>query len=200
MKETDRNQRDAELLRKAQQDSASQSAREAIGELFDHYRGHIYQWCFRYVRDHEQALDMSQEVMLEAFKSLGSFRGSASFSSWLFAITRNRCVSALRRSSRRRTVDLDQELLADPRSGPDQALEERQEGEFLLAAIRAHLAPREQEALCLRLYERMPVDTITRVLGIEGAAGARSVLQNARRKLRAALGGGRTGRGGRQDD
>jgi RNA polymerase sigma-70 factor (ECF subfamily) len=191
-----RHLRDANLLRKAQQDPESQAAREAVGELFDHYRGHIYQWCFRYVHDHEQALDMTQEVMLEAFKSLSSFRGGASFSSWLFAITRNRCVSALRRSSRQRTVELDCELLADPRSGADQALEERQEGEILLAAISEHLAPREQEALCLRLYEMMPVDTITQVLGIEGVAGARSVLQNARRKLRVALGRRRTTQGG----
>jgi DNA-directed RNA polymerase specialized sigma24 family protein len=53
--------------------------------------------------------------------------------------------------------------------------------------MRSHLAPLEQEALWLRCVERMPVDEITRVLGIEGSTGARAVLQSARRKLRAVL-------------
>jgi hypothetical protein len=50
--------------------------------------------------------------------------------------------------------------------------------------MRRHLNPVEQRAFYLRCFERMPVDTITRLLAIEGATGARGVLQSARRKLR----------------
>ena len=46
---------------------------------------------------------------------------------------------------------------------------------------------REQEAIYLRCFERLPVDEITSLLSITGASGARGLLQSARRKLRAAL-------------
>jgi len=53
--------------------------------------------------------------------------------------------------------------------------------------IEASLDSVEQQAIRLRCFERMPVDAITRALDIRGSAGARAVLQRARRKLRAAL-------------
>ena len=57
----------------------------------------------------------------------------------------------------------------------------------IYALIRSALEPEEQKVIWLRCFDRMPVEEITRVLGIESASGARSVLQRARRKLRAAL-------------
>jgi RNA polymerase sigma-70 factor (ECF subfamily) len=177
---------DESLLSRALEDPDGRGGKEAIAELFRHYRGHIYQWCFRYVQDQEQALDLSQEVMLEAYKSLKSYRGRASFSTWLFAITRNRCVNVLRRRSRMEVADVDPDLLEDPRLDPSEDLEKREDEEQVLRMIRENLHPREQEAICLRIFERMPVETITQILGIEGSSGARSILQSARRKLRAA--------------
>jgi len=183
----DRKQRDEALLLRIRGRSQNRDARDAAAELLLHYRGSIYQWCYRYVRNHDRALDLAQEVILETYQALPGFHGRASFSSWLFAITRNRCVSALRRSSRARPVECDLELLADARDGPDRELERREERERILSAIREVLAPHEQEALCLRVFDGLPVDAITEVLGLDTASGARSVLQNARRKLRAAL-------------
>jgi RNA polymerase sigma-70 factor (ECF subfamily) len=178
---------DEALLDRAREDPESGAAQEAASELFRRYQGRIYQWCFRHFHDYEKALDMAQEVMLNAYKNLGTFGGRASFSSWLFAITRYRCISALRRPGWHDTEDCDPELLVDPRAEPDRGIEAQQEEEEMLRLMREHLEPREQEALCLRVFERMPVDSITQALGITGSTGARSVLQNARRKLRAAL-------------
>jgi RNA polymerase sigma-70 factor (ECF subfamily) len=186
---------DEELLRIIKAEPGSRTAREAASELFRRYQGRVYQWCFRYTGDHEQALDLAQEVFLGAYQSLQSFGGRASFSSWLFAITRNRCVSALRKTSPLEHAAGDPDLLAIPGSRPDSGIEEQQEKEALLDLMRSNLEPREQEALCLQIFERLPVDSITQVLGITGSTGARSVLQNARRKLRAALGGRDNGQG-----
>lgn len=168
-------------------DLRDEDASDATAELLSHYRGSIYQWCYRYLRDHDRALDLAQEVILETCRALPRFDGRASFSSWLFAITRNRCVSALRRSARAETADYDLDLIPDSGDRPDRALERKERRERILGAMREVLAPREQEALCLRVFDGMPVDAITEVLGLGTASGARSVLQNARRKLRAAL-------------
>jgi DNA-directed RNA polymerase specialized sigma24 family protein len=55
------------------------------------------------------------------------------------------------------------------------------------ALLRESLSPVEQQAIWLRCFERLPVDEVTRLLGLTTASGARSVLQSAREKLRRAL-------------
>jgi DNA-directed RNA polymerase specialized sigma24 family protein len=71
--------------------------------------------------------------------------------------------------------------------GPDRLLEGEEDDRVLLDLIKEALEPQQQEVLWLRCFERMPVDEITRMLGITASSGARGVLQSARRKLRAAL-------------
>ena len=176
------------LLQQARSDPDCAVCRHAASVLLARYHEQVYTWCLRYVRDHDQALDMAQEVMLNAYRNLDSFAGKSQFSSWLFSITRNRCLSELRRPC------LLMDEGADPDDGvahelpPDQGLEERVAEEDLVELIRRLLEPVEQQALWLRCFERMPVEEITVVLGIEGASGARGVLQRARRKLRVGLG------------
>ena len=81
---------DRELVERARALPASPEGRAAAGELLRRYRRQVYMWCFRYVRDHERALDMAQDVLLSAYQRLGEFEGRAAFSSWLFVIARNR--------------------------------------------------------------------------------------------------------------
>jgi DNA-directed RNA polymerase specialized sigma24 family protein len=61
------------------------------------------------------------------------------------------------------------------------------------ALLRDTLSPLEQEAIWLRCFERLAVGDVTRILGLTHASGARSVLQSAREKLRAALARRRAG-------
>ncbi len=160
--------------------------RAAAGQLFERYTGRVFRWCYRHVGDHDRALDLSQEVFLAAYDSLGSFEGRSRFSSWLFAITRYRCVSAMRRA-KPRAADRDPDELPDAAQDPIVLLEAREGEEAVLQLLRDHLDACEQEAIWLRCFERMPVEDITRVLDIQESSGARAVLQRARRKLRQAL-------------
>ena len=80
------------------------------------------------------------------------------------------------------------ESLADERPGPQERYEQDEDEARLLALMQEHLTLEERQALWLRGIERMTVDDITRRLGLQGATGARGLLQTARRKLRAALG------------
>ena len=88
---------DLDLLQQALANPDQESGRQAASALLGRYRERVYVWCLRYVRDHEQALDMAQEVLLSAYRNLGSFGGRSQFGSWLFSIARNRCLSELRR-------------------------------------------------------------------------------------------------------
>jgi len=177
---------DGELLRVVR-DHADPIRRDAAGaELLLRYRDAVYAWCLRYTRDHERALDLSQDVMVTAWEKIGSFEGRSKFSSWLFAVTRNRCIDA----SRRVDVLADESITEthpDPAPAPDVTVLDAVDEERLLALIRRELDADEQKAIWLRCIERMPVEEITGVLNVEGVSGARALLQRARRKLRTAM-------------
>ena len=180
---------DEELALRAARHPDSPEGRDAACLVLGRYLKTVYRWCYGYVRDPDTAEDLAQDVLARAFSHLGEFEGWGRFSAWLFVIARNACLDAVRRQARRRAAPASVEDLPDPRSGPDAELAEQRAEEELRLLIDRHLSPQEQDALWLRCVEKMPVETITVSLGITQASGARAVLQNARRKLRAALGG-----------
>lgn len=178
---------DEELVQIVRSSIESETGRVAGAELLGRYQKAVYLWCYRYVRDHEQALDMSQEVLLSAWQGLDSFGGRSKFSTWLFAIARNRCLNEMHRVSLLEESEPDYNAVQAPNLDSARQLEEREDKERIYTLIRSTLEPEEQRAIWLRCFERMPVDEITSVLGIESASGARGLLQKARRKLRSAL-------------
>jgi len=178
---------DVDLVRLACEWRDTPRGRRAASALLNRYRGHVYRWCRKHLRDSDRALDMAQEVLLSAYRNLSSFGERARFSSWLFAIARNRCLSVLRRPSLLTEDDTDLVSLPDPTAGPDQQTELRDDEDRLWRLLGTHLTNREREALWLQCIEDFSIDEITEALTIEGSTGARGVLQNARRKLRDVL-------------
>lgn len=187
---------DEELLARYRRAPGSEEGRRAAGHLLARYRGRVYAWALRLVREHEDALDIAQVVLLKAWRALPGFDGRSRFSSWLFAMTRNECLTALRPRILRRDETLDPvEFLVDD-DDPGRLLESAEEEEAMDALLRESLSPVEQQAIWLRCFERLPVDEVTRMLGLTHASGARSVLQSAREKLRRALALRQAGEGG----
>lgn len=178
---------DGELLDTARTDPESRDSKDAASELLGRYQQRVYAWCLRHARDHEHALDLAQEVLIDAYRNLASFKGRAQFSSWMFAIARNRCISAVRRPRLLYDDEREPDQFRSEMRNPEETLEEKLDEESLVALIRAELTQDEQEVIWLRCFERVPVDSITRMLGIKQASGARGVLQSARRKLRTVL-------------
>ena len=178
---------DEDLVRRYVAGPGSPGGRAAASAVLARYQNALYLWCMRYVRDHERALDLVQDTMLIALERMGGFAGRARFSSWLFAIARNRCLNAIRRVRIFEDGDDAVNLAVDPGPAPDRQLVESEDEERILRLMRVALDPVEQRALSLRCFERLPVDEITRILDVEAGTGARAVLQTARRKLRAAL-------------
>ena len=129
---------DDDLLRVARSDPDEGRRREAAGELLRRYRDAVYWWCLRYTRDPERALDLSQDVLLVVWERIGSFEGRSKFSSWIFTVTRNRCIDA----SRRVDILADDEVsdeIPDPVLLADVTVQHEQDEARLLQTIRAAL-------------------------------------------------------------
>lgn len=178
---------DEELLARYRRDPDGEDGRRAAGLLLARYRGRVYAWAMRILRRHEDALDVAQVVMLKAWRSLAGFDGRSRVSSWLFAMTRNECLTALRPRALVRDDSVDPAWFLVDDDDPGRLLETEEEEDAMEALVREALNPVEQQAIWLRCFERLPVDEVTRILGLNNASGARSVLQSAREKLRRAL-------------
>jgi len=68
----------------------------AVGELVDTYGQRIYQLAFRYMRNREDAEEVTQDVLYKVIRKVGAFRGDAALSSWIYRITFNTAMSRLR--------------------------------------------------------------------------------------------------------
>ena len=77
----------------------------AFEELVRDHQADVYRLALRFVRDPPTAEDVTQEAFVHAFRSLRRFRGGSKFSTWLFRITRNCAVDAIRRRERRRSYE-----------------------------------------------------------------------------------------------
>src|SRR5580765_7445547 len=68
----------------------------ALSDLADTYGTKIYQLAFRYLRNKEDAEEVTQDVLYKVYRKVGSFRGDAALSSWIYRITFNTAMSRLR--------------------------------------------------------------------------------------------------------
>jgi RNA polymerase sigma-70 factor (ECF subfamily) len=69
---------------------------QALTDLSDAYSSKIYQLAFRYLRNKEDAEEVTQDVLFKVYRKVGEFRGDAALSSWIYRITFNAAMSRLR--------------------------------------------------------------------------------------------------------
>jgi len=77
----------------------------ALADLADEYGAKIYQLAFRYLRNKEDAEEVTQDVLFKVYRKVEAFRGDAALSSWIYRITFNAAMSRLRTAKYQRTQD-----------------------------------------------------------------------------------------------
>jgi len=77
----------------------------AIAELAEAYGSKVYQLAFRYLRNKEDAEEITQDVLYKVYRKVGDFRGDSALSSWIYRITFNAAMSRLRTTRYQRTRD-----------------------------------------------------------------------------------------------
>src|ERR671919_2122967 len=84
----------------------------ALRDLANAYSSKIYQLAFRYLRNKEDAEEVTQDVLFKVYRKVGEFRGDAALSSWIYRITFNAAMSRLRTAQYQRAQAEDRRIAA----------------------------------------------------------------------------------------
>lgn len=167
----------------------------AFNEIVARYKGKIYNYVYRMTGNAEDAEDLTQEVFVRMYTSIGSFRAEASLSTWLFRIAGNLCVDAFRRGKKERGIvhSLDAPLPGDEDEGatrdvpdlsnePDRLLARKELGAHIQAALNK-LPPKLRSAVVLHDVEGLAYEEIAQAEGVP-LGTVKSRIFNARVALR----------------
>jgi RNA polymerase sigma-70 factor (ECF subfamily) len=138
--------------------------REAFDVIVERHRRPIYQLCYRFAGNHEDAADLAQDTFVRAFRGLKHFKGQSSLATWLYRIGVN--VSLTRAASKKpasEPIDAAQHVDAAAAS-PLDAIVRGEHAARVRAAIR-RLPPKQRATLILRVYHELPHEEIARTLG-----------------------------------
>ncbi len=132
---------------------------EAFEELVSRNERRVFNLAYRMIGNHEDAVDLAQEVFIKAFQAIKTFRGEASFSTWIGRIAINICRDELRRRHRRPTDSLDEKVIlhdgevskqyASPDPGPEEIYEKTELQQKIQQYIN-DLTPEFRTALVMR--------------------------------------------------
>ena len=164
---------------------------DAFDVIVERHQRAVYHLCFRFVRRHEDAADLTQEVFLRAFRGLRRFRGDATLATWLYRIGVNVCLN---RVSARKMPEApldDVPHLAAPGDDPAASLVKTRERARVRTAV-SRLPPKQRATLILRVYQDLSHREIAEALGTSvGAVKANffHALGNLKRLLAEEAGG-----------
>ena len=164
---------------------------DAFGVLVERHRGALFGLALRIIGNRDEAEDVLQQVLIDAYRHLAEFRHGSQFSTWLYAIALNKARNHLRQRKTRRNVSLD--ALA---SGPDkdsvfhlpdalpplEKLVERKMDLDWIAREIGNLSPEYQPIFILHYFHNLPLAEVARRVG-RPLGTVKVYLHRARKEL-----------------
>ncbi|WP_339896048.1 RNA polymerase sigma factor [uncultured Algibacter sp.] len=153
--------------------------------LYDRYARLVYNKCYGFAKDEDEAKDLTQDVFLKLFVKLASFKAKAKFSTWLYAFTYNHCVNYVTRNTAKKfekqSVDYkDIENLSDDYDEDDNSFL-NMKIEKLKVALEL-ISPGEKMILLLKYQDFLSIKEIESALGI-GESAVKMRIKRAKDKL-----------------
>ena len=170
---------------------AKQGDQDAFSRLVEANQNKVYALTLRMTGSPEDGADLAQEAFFRAWRSLPSFQGDSSFSTWLYRLTSNLCIDFLRREKRRKgalATSLDEDEggppleIPDHRFSPESEMERRELRAAVEQALRK-LPDGQRQALVLRDLEGLSYAEIAARLELESGT-VKSRIARARLSLR----------------
>jgi len=148
----------------------------AFKELVNNYQELVINVCNSFLHNKDDALDVSQDVFIKAYYSIGNFRGQSRISTWLYRIAVNQSLNYIRDRKRKNIFSSLDVLFNSPGSDPVENLEdegdnapqkmERQERKDLLFRAIGNLPKKQRVALTLNKLEELPYREVAEIMDI----------------------------------
>jgi len=154
--------------------------------LYDRYAALVYNKCFGFAKDTDEAKDLTQDVFLKLFVKLASFKGKSKFSTWLYAFTYNHCVNYVTRNTAKKF----EKQSVDYKNIENLSYsDEDDDADFLdmkvdrLKVALELISPEEKMILLLKYQDFLSIKDIGSALGI-GESAVKMRLKRAKDKLK----------------
>ena len=159
---------------------------QAYALLVNRYQSYVFTLALRFTKNREDAEELSQDIFIKAYRSLSDFRGTAKFSTWLYTIVNNTCISFLRKK-KLEVHSLDNEKLFEVADNQDSGMranmiEQKSKIAMVNKAI-ALLGPDDAEIITLFYKAEQSLEEIAGILGLETNT-AKVRLHRARTRLK----------------
>ncbi len=158
------------------------------------YQGLVFNTCYSFLNHREDAEDVAQEVFIDAYKSISSFRGDSSLSTWLYRLSMNKSLDLIRARKRKKrgsgllsffgNEEMSRLNVADTKQ-PHEQLEEDERRQILMSAIEK-LPDRQKQAIVLSKFEGLSQEQVAEVMETT-VSSVESLLVRAKKKLRELL-------------
>lgn len=157
----------------------------AFDLIVERHRRPVYQICYRFMGNHEDASDLSQDVFLRGYRGLKAFKGNAALGTWLHRIAVNTCLNRVALKTPK-GEPLGETEPADTTSETPTERMLRDERAVRVRAAVAKLPAKQRAALILRTYQEQSHQEIADALGTSVGAAKANVfhaLQNLKKLL-----------------
>lgn len=171
-----------------------QGDESAFKEVVESSQGLVYNTALGIVQNPEDAEDVTQEVFVQLYESIRSFKGESKLTTWLYRITVSKAMDHLRRKKRKKRFAFvqslfgaNEELVHDPPDfvHPGVSLDNKEKAKELFKAI--ELLPEKQKiAFTLNRIEGLSYQEISDIMKLT-VASVESLLHRARKNLRKTL-------------
>ncbi len=151
--------------------------------LYDRYSRKVYNKCYGFARNEDEAKDLTQDVFVKLFTKLHTFKGKSKFSTWLYSFTYNFCVNYVNRDKARKMDDVSNSLddhdyyLSEMVDIPDEDLLELKVKKLKVAL--ENIDPEDKAILLLKYQDDVSVKDLQTVLKI-GKSAVKMRLKRAR--------------------
>ena len=161
----------------------------AYSYLVEKYQDFVYGLALKMLRNSADAEELAQDSFVKAYRSLNSYKGKSKFSTWLYRITYNNCITLLRKRKmevhsldEQRLSDQDEAFIYDQLNEVDKAELER----YLHDAL-SKLPEQDQVLVTLYYYEDQKIEEISQVTGLT-ESNVKVRIHRARKRMYELLG------------
>lgn len=181
-------QTDREIIEEFVKGNVEQAANEFVRK----YKNFVYLVAFRYLKNYDDAEDVTQEVLIDAIQKLKYFRQESSLKTWLYRIAVNKSKNLLRKKKLLTFIrfgsssnDEEEKELDFPDISQNNKVESKELEEKFLEVV-ANLPEKQREVFSLRYFDNLSFNEISQMLGTS-VGGLKANYFHAVRKIASAL-------------